>query len=66
MSKFLPTSGLRWVDPKVFDFNKYTKNSSKGFVLAVDFEYPKELHKLHNVYLLAPDNIEIKGGMLFQ
>ena len=29
MSKFLPTSGFRWIDPKEFDLNKYTSNSSK-------------------------------------
>ena len=42
MSKFLPTSGFRWIDPKEFDFNKYTNNSLKGCVLEVDLEYPKE------------------------
>ena len=40
--------------------NKYTCNSSKGCVLRVDLEYPKELRKLHNGYPLAPDKIEIK------
>ena len=34
--------------------NKY--NSSKGCVLEVDLEYPKELPELHNDYPLAPDN----------
>ena len=41
MSKFLPTSGLKWIYPKEFDMNKYTSNSSKGCALKV--EYPKEL-----------------------
>ena len=41
ISKFLPTSGFKWVDPKEFDLNKYTSNSSKGYVLAVDLEYWK-------------------------
>ena len=27
MSKFLPTSGFKWLDPKEFDLNKYTSNS---------------------------------------
>ena len=44
MCKFLPTSGLVWMDPKEFGLNKYTSNSSKGCVLEVDLEYPK----LHN------------------
>ena len=26
MSKFLPTDGLKWIDPKVFNLNKYTSN----------------------------------------
>ena len=50
------------MDSKQFDFNKYTSNSSKKFVLEVDLEYPKEL--LHNGYPLAPDKIEIKRDML--
>ena len=28
--KFLPTSGFKWIDPKEFEMNKYTSNSSKG------------------------------------
>ena len=38
MYKFLPTNGSKWIDPKVFDLNKYTGNSSKGCVLEVDLE----------------------------
>ena len=44
--------------------NKYTSNSSKGCVLEIDLEYPKELRELHNDYPLAPDNLEIKREML--
>ena len=32
--------------------------------MEVDFEYPKELQKLHNDYPLAPDIIEIKKEIL--
>ena len=70
MSKFLPTSALRWIDPKEFHLNKYTSNSSKGCVLEVDPEYFKELCKLHNDYPLAkiadyPSyKIEIRREML--
>ena len=45
MSKYLPTSRFKWIDPKEFDLNKYTSNSSKGCVLEVDLEYPKELRE---------------------
>ena len=64
MSKFLPTSGFKWIDPNQFDLNKYTSNSSKEFVLDVDLEYLKELWQLHNDYPLAPDKIEIRRQML--
>ena len=45
-----------WVDSEEFDLNKYTDNISKGCVLKVDLEYPKDLWELHNDYSLAPDN----------
>ena len=64
MSKFYPTSGLKWINLKEFDLDKYTSKSSKGCVLEVDIEYSKELQELHNNYPLAPDKIEIKTEML--
>ena len=57
MFKFLPTRRLKWINSKEFDLNKHTSNSSKGCVLEVDLEYPRELRKLHNGYSLAPDKI---------
>ena len=44
--------------------NKYISNSSKGCVLEVDLEYPKELRQVQNNYLLAPDKTEIKRETL--
>ena len=41
MSKFLPTSWYKRIDPKVLDLYKYTSNSSKECVLEVDLQYPK-------------------------
>ena len=55
MSKFPPTNGFKRMDPREFDLNRYASNSSKGCVLEVDLEYPKELRELHNDYPLAPD-----------
>ena len=60
MSTFLSTSGFKWIDPKDFDLNRHSRNNSKGCVLKVDLEYPKELRE----YPLAPDKIEIKREML--
>ena len=34
-------NGFRWIDPKDFDSNKCSSNSSKGCVLEVDLEYLK-------------------------
>ena len=34
--EFLPVSGFKWIDPKEFDLNKYTSNSSKGCILEID------------------------------
>ena len=63
MSKFFPTSGFKQIDPKEFDLNKYTSNSSRGYTLEVDHEYQKELRELNNDYPLAPDKIETKRKM---
>ena len=50
-SKFLPTSSFKWIDPNDFELNKDKSNSSKGCVLEVDLECPKELNNWHNRYL---------------
>ena len=63
IAKFLPTNGFKWIDAKEY-LNKYTSNSSRRYVLEVDFEYPKELVKFHNDCPLASDEIEIKREML--
>ena len=65
MSKFLPTSGFKCIDPKEFNLNEYTSNSSKGCVLEVDIEYPTELRELRNDCTLGPDKIEINRSDLY-
>ena len=64
MSKFLPTSGFKWIDPKEYDLNKYTSNSSNRYVIEVNLEYPKELWELYNDYPLDQDKAEMKREML--
>ena len=64
ISKFLPISGLKRIDPKEFELSKYNSNSSKGCFLEANHEYSKELRELSNDYPLAPDKIEIKREML--
>ena len=63
MFKFFSTSNSKWIDPKDFNSNECNSNSSKGWVLEVDLEYPKKLRELHNDYPLPPDRIEIKKEM---
>ena len=60
MSKFLLKGTFNWIDSKDFNSKKYTNNSSKGYVLKVDLEYPKELRELHSDYPLSPDKTESK------
>ena len=48
----------------MFDLNKYTNNSSKGYALEVNLQYPEELQEFHNDYPLATDKTEIKREML--
>ena len=65
MSKFLPTSGFEWTDPKEFNLNKCTiQNNSKGCILDIDLEYQKDLRELHDDYHLALDKIEIRREVL--
>ena len=64
MSKFLPTTGFKRIDPKQFDFNKYNSISWKVCVLENDLRYSKELRKLLNDYLLATGKVEIKRELL--
>ena len=52
MFTFIPTCEFKLIDPKEFDLNKYTSNSSKFCVLEIDLEYLKELH---NYYPPASD-----------
>ena len=60
LSFFQEMGSIKWTDPKVFDLNKCTINSSKGCVLEVELEYPKELRELLNDYPLVPIEIKIK------
>ena len=62
MSQYLLYANFKWVknineiEQKLM---KIKSNSSTGYVLEVDLEYPKSLHYEHNDYPLAPEKINI-------
>ena len=46
MSKFLPAREFKLTDPKEYDLDKYTSNSSKGCFLEVVLEYLEGITKI--------------------
>ena len=72
MSQYFPYSGFKWLSQKEIDkfclnsieCNFIEENSSDGYMLEVDLEYPDKLHELHNDYPLAPEELEISHNLL--
>ena len=67
MSQCVPYSEFKWLKQKEIDkfcLNSIEENSSIGYILEVDLDYPDELHELHNDYPLAPEKFEISHNML--
>ena len=62
MSQYLPYANFKWVkniDKIEQKLMQIKKDSSTGYILEVDLEYPKKLHDSHNDYLLALEKINI-------
>ena len=63
MIQKLPTHGFRWINKveelKPEFINKLVKKDNKGYILEVDVEYPKELHKSHNELPFLPERMRI-------
>ena len=62
MSRYLPYANFKWVkniDKIEQKLMEIKKDSSAGYILEVDLEYPQELHDIHNDYPLAPEKINI-------
>ena len=64
MIQKLPYRSLKWDDKITEDDVINYDNGRTGFILEVDFEYPTELHDLHNDYPLAPEVMNFKANML--
>ena len=63
MSEKFPMNGFKWVND-ISGINKkfvksYDKNSSKGYILEVDVNYPSKLHKLHGDMPFLPERMKI-------
>ena len=59
MYQYLPHGEYKWLNQKEIDkfdvnsieCNSIEENSSNGYILEVDLEYPDELYELHNIIL---------------
>ena len=66
MSQYFHYSEFKWSSKKEigrFDVESIGENSSIGYILEVDLNYPN-LHELHNDYPLAPEKLKISQNML--
>ena len=65
MLQMLPVGNFKWVkkdDLTKFDekfIKNYDENSHKGYLLEVDVEYPKNLHKWHSDLLFLSERMKI-------
>ena len=63
MSKPLPKRDFKWkrVMLSEEEILKKKENAKNGWILDVDFEYPKELHEEHNSFPLTPEKKQVKN-----
>lgn len=61
MSRSLPYGGFKWCKEEV-DVTTLNEDDENGYILEVDIEYPKKLHKLHNDLPFLPENTLPPGG----
>ena len=63
MSEKLPVNNFKWInDLSIFTegfIKNYNINSDIGYILEVDVEYPKNLHKLHSDLPFLPERMKI-------
>jgi hypothetical protein len=67
MSRVLPTGNFCWMSDQeltTFDVQRIPDDSSTGYILEVDLEYPEELHDLHSDYPLAPEKMKVRDELL--
>ncbi|KAE9523737.1 hypothetical protein AGLY_015878 [Aphis glycines] len=52
----LPFKDFEWIDDLNIDVTKIADDSEVGYILEVDVDYPKHLHKTHNDFPFLPLN----------
>jgi hypothetical protein len=66
MSAFLPQSGFKWnkMEWTTNNILQLDDKADVGYLFEVDLHYPEHLHKVHNGYALACENMSIKKDQL--
>ena len=65
MAEYLPYEEFEWLkNIDELDIMSINKKGNVGYILEVDLKYPKELHKLHNNYPLAPEKFTLTNDIL--
>ena len=67
MIPYLFYSEFKWLNEKEIDrfgVDSIGENSSIGYILEVNVNYPAEMHELYSHYSLAPEKLEISQNML--
>ena len=63
MSKKLPVRGFKWLDNLSMVTEEFIKNcdenNDKGYILDIDVEYPKTLHRVHSDLPFLPERMKI-------
>ena len=63
MSQPMPTAAFQWVD-YTDQILETPAAANHGYILEVDLEYPTSLHRQHNDYPLAPDQMAVTKDMM--
>ena len=67
MSQYLPHGGFKWIKVNNKVVNRIlniSADSSCGYFLEVDLDYPEELHDFHKDFIMAPEKIKLKEEIL--
>ena len=67
MTEYLPYGGFEWMTEEEinnFDLSSIRKDSSEGYILEVDLEYPIELPDYFDDYPPAPEKLKVTNDMI--